>query len=78
LFERLSVFVGGWSLEAAQEICAGDGIASDQVIDLLAGLVEKSLVSAEEEYGNGKGIDCSRHCGSLRSNTVAPGARRSR
>ena len=41
LFARLSVFTGGWTLEAAEEVCAAD-------IDTLQALVEKSLVRAEQ------------------------------
>ncbi len=48
LFRRLSVFAGGWTLEVAEIICAGEGIAADEVLDLLAGLVNKSLVMVEE------------------------------
>ena len=48
LLQRLSVFAGGWTLEAAEAICAGDGITPEEVLDLLAGLVAKSLVLLEE------------------------------
>lgn len=44
LLRRLSVFAGGWTLEAAEEICAGDGIDTYDVFDLLTQLVNKSLV----------------------------------
>ena len=44
LFRRLSVFSGGWTLEAAHAVCADEDYG---VLDLLAGLVHKSLVSAE-------------------------------
>ncbi len=44
LFRRLSVFGGGWTLEAAEAVCSGNGIAPDEVLDLLSGLVDKSLV----------------------------------
>jgi predicted ATPase/DNA-binding CsgD family transcriptional regulator len=44
LFRRLAVFAGGWTLEAAEAICAGDGLAPDEILDLLSGLVTKSLV----------------------------------
>ena len=46
---RLSVFSGGWSIEAAEEICAGDGIDSYDVLDLLTQLVNKSLVVVTEK-----------------------------
>ena len=57
LFRRLSVFAGGWTLEAAEAICGddaqayptdGDG-AREDVLGALASLVEKSLVVAEAE-----------------------------
>jgi predicted ATPase/DNA-binding CsgD family transcriptional regulator len=44
LFRRLSVFYGGWTLSAAEEVCAGDGIDVDEVLELLSSLVDKSLV----------------------------------
>jgi non-specific serine/threonine protein kinase len=48
LLRRLAVFAGGWTLEAAEAVCAGEGIAPDEVLDLLAGLVAKSLVVLED------------------------------
>lgn len=47
LLQRLSVFAGGWTLDAAEQVCAGDGIEQLDVLDLLTQLVNKSLVSAE-------------------------------
>jgi predicted ATPase/DNA-binding CsgD family transcriptional regulator len=47
LFGRLSVFVGGWALEAAEEVCSGEGIEQGNILEVLSGLVEKSLVAAE-------------------------------
>jgi predicted ATPase len=44
LLRRLSVFAGGWTLEAAEEICSGNGIEAFRVLDLLTQLVNKSLV----------------------------------
>jgi predicted ATPase/DNA-binding CsgD family transcriptional regulator len=44
LFDRLSVFTGGWTLEAAEAVGAGEGVEEGEVLDLLSGLVEKSLV----------------------------------
>ncbi|MFN8633241.1 MAG: tetratricopeptide repeat protein [Chloroflexota bacterium] len=48
LLRRLAVFAGGWSLEAAESICADEALAPDDVLDLLSGLVAKSLVLADE------------------------------
>jgi len=48
MFRRLAVFVGGWTLEAAEAVCSGDGVEIYEVLDLLAQLVDKSLVIAEE------------------------------
>jgi tetratricopeptide (TPR) repeat protein len=46
LFGRLSVFAGGWTLEAAEAVGVGGDIEEGEVLDLLSGLVEKSLVVA--------------------------------
>ena len=48
LLRRLSVFAG-WSLEMAEQVCSGDGIPASDVLDLLASLVDKSLVVREPE-----------------------------
>jgi non-specific serine/threonine protein kinase len=48
LFCRMSVFAGGWTLEAAERVCAGDGIDTDDVLDLVTELFDKSLVLAEQ------------------------------
>ena len=47
LLRRLSVFAGGWTLEAAEAVAAGGEIAEPDVLDLLSRLVEKSLVAAD-------------------------------
>ncbi|HUP19448.1 MAG TPA: adenylate/guanylate cyclase domain-containing protein [Gemmatimonadota bacterium] len=47
LFERLSVFTGGWTLEAAEAVGTDDGIDRDAILDLLTHLVDKSLVVVE-------------------------------
>jgi predicted ATPase len=44
LFRRLSVFVGGWTIEAAEEVCAEAGETEIDVVEGLASLVEQSLV----------------------------------
>jgi non-specific serine/threonine protein kinase len=48
LFERLSVFCGSWTLEAAEAVGTGRGVAARDALDLLAQLVRKSLVVARE------------------------------
>jgi predicted ATPase/transcriptional regulator with XRE-family HTH domain len=49
LFRRLGIFVGGWSLEAAERICGDE--TSDATLNDLASLVDKSLVSTYQERG---------------------------
>jgi DNA-binding CsgD family transcriptional regulator/tetratricopeptide (TPR) repeat protein len=44
---------GGWTLEAAEAVGAGGGIGAGEVLDVLSGLVDKSLVVAEEAQGSG-------------------------
>jgi predicted ATPase/DNA-binding CsgD family transcriptional regulator len=53
LFRRLSVFAGGWSLKTAETVVSGNGVEEGEVLELLSGLVEKSLVLAEEHEGSG-------------------------
>jgi predicted ATPase/DNA-binding SARP family transcriptional activator len=47
LFGRLSVFAGGWTLEAAEAVGAGESIERGEVLDLLSWLVNKSMVVVE-------------------------------
>ena len=49
LFARLSVFAGGWTLDAAENVGADPDIARDDVLDLLTGLVQKSLVVPDRQ-----------------------------
>ena len=44
LFARLSIFSGGFDLEAVAAVCAGGAIVGEQVLDEIEGLVDKSLV----------------------------------
>ena len=48
LFPRLAVFAGGWTVQAAEQVCSGAGLSPAEVVEGLAGLVEKSLVSTTE------------------------------
>lgn len=47
LFARLAVFAGGWSLDAAEQICADEQLPRADILDLLTNLVDKSLVIAD-------------------------------
>ena len=47
MFRRVAVFAGGWTLEAASDVCSDDTIESWDILDLLAALVDKSMVVAE-------------------------------
>jgi predicted ATPase/class 3 adenylate cyclase len=49
LLRRLSVFAGGWTLDAAEAVCSGEGIDRYDVLDLLTGLVDNSLVTTDEQ-----------------------------
>lgn len=52
--QRLSVFAGGWTLEAAEDVCADDNIEIYDVLDLLSQLVNKSLVIVVEHSQSGE------------------------
>lgn len=49
LFRRLAVFSGGFSLEVVESICTDDVMHKDDILDVLANLVDKSLVVVEEQ-----------------------------
>ena len=48
VLQRLSVFTGGWTLEAAEVVCAGDGVETAEVMDVLSNLIDKSLVIVDK------------------------------
>jgi predicted ATPase/DNA-binding winged helix-turn-helix (wHTH) protein len=48
---RLAVFSGGWTLEAAEQVCIGERVDSIEVLDLLTSLADKNLVVADEQDG---------------------------
>jgi non-specific serine/threonine protein kinase len=49
LFQRLAVFAGRFSLEAVEAVCSGQDLLSADVLDLLSGLVEKSMVFVDSK-----------------------------
>ncbi|MET8976763.1 LuxR C-terminal-related transcriptional regulator [Streptomyces sp. NPDC004539] len=44
LWSRLTVFAGSFTLAAAEDVCAGEGLAAAEVMDVLDRLVTQSLV----------------------------------
>ena len=51
LFRRLSVFSGGFDLEAAEEVCADEPLIRERILDLLSQLVEKSMIQTVYKPG---------------------------
>jgi predicted ATPase/class 3 adenylate cyclase len=49
LFCKLAIFGGSFSLDAAEAVCSGDGIEDNEVLDVVASLVDKSLLVAETD-----------------------------
>jgi predicted ATPase/DNA-binding SARP family transcriptional activator/DNA-binding CsgD family transcriptional regulator len=54
LLHRLSVFSGGWTLEAVESVAAGDGIYEQDLLDMLSELVDRSFVVVEAEDGQAR------------------------
>lgn len=51
LWRGLSIFAGGFTLDALEEICTDAEISASELLDALSGLVEKSIVSRSTESG---------------------------
>jgi predicted ATPase len=49
LWSRLSVFTGGFQLDAAEAVCAGDGLAEGEILDLVASLLDKSVLVRDDD-----------------------------
>ena len=54
LFQRLSVFAGGWTLEAAESVCAEGPVRIDDLLGTLSQLVDKSLVQVDASAPRGR------------------------
>ena len=53
LWARLSVFNGGFDLDAAEQVCSGEGVDAAEVTDLVIGLVDKSVL-LRDDGGDGR------------------------
>ncbi|MGH2925505.1 MAG: AfsR/SARP family transcriptional regulator [Solirubrobacterales bacterium] len=51
LFRRTGVFAGSFGLDAVEDVCGGDGLEPGEALEHLGRLVDKSLITAEEERG---------------------------
>ncbi len=60
VFERLSVFPGGCTIDAAEAVCAIDGLDPTDVVDSVTGLVDKSLLVVDRSGPEARAITCSR------------------
>ncbi len=67
-FQRLSVFAGGFTLDAAEQICSSDDLSSFEIFDALSILVDKSLVTIAHEGGDARYsmLTTIRHYGALK------------
>jgi len=53
MFSRLAVFAGSLDLRAAEEVAGFDGIEKNEVLDLVTGLIEKSMLVVQSDDGAG-------------------------
>ncbi len=72
VFDRLSVFAGPFTIEAAEAVVAGDGVDEWEVLDGVLGLVDKSLVVADERADDTRYrlLETMRHFGQANLATV--------
>jgi predicted ATPase/DNA-binding CsgD family transcriptional regulator len=66
VFRRLSVFAGGFTLDAAEAVVAGDGIDAIEVLGLLLALVDKSMVNPADDTSRYSMLETLRQYGAAR------------
>lgn len=54
LLQRLSVFSGGWTLDAAERVCSGEGVTQEDVLELMSSLSDQNLVLPEQADGHSR------------------------
>ena len=69
LLRRLAVFAGGFTLDAVEEVCAGDGLSQVAILDLLGRLVDQSLVVGRRAW-SGTPIPAARNDPAIRVGAV--------
>jgi predicted ATPase/DNA-binding CsgD family transcriptional regulator len=47
LLNRLAVFSGGWTFDVCEQVCLGNGIKKENILELLTSLVDKSFIIVE-------------------------------
>jgi non-specific serine/threonine protein kinase len=51
LWQRLSVFAGSVTIDAVEATCTGDGLDSELILDVIEGLIDKSILLRSEQDG---------------------------
>jgi predicted ATPase len=69
LLRRLSVFAGGWTLEAAEAVCAdSETLPRADILDLLSRLADRSMVLVEDQDSSARAMDSWKLCVNTRMN----------
>ncbi|MBK8550718.1 MAG: tetratricopeptide repeat protein [Ignavibacteria bacterium] len=63
LWNRLSVFAGGWTIEAAEKVCSCEELKQNEILDILSNLVDKSLVIFNEQSNRYRMLETIRQYG---------------
>jgi len=66
VFRRLAVFAGGFTLDAAEQVVAGDAVEPVEVLDLLCALVDKSMVITDDDTDRYRMLETLRQYGAAR------------